>query len=136
LAKPSGTTPMPPGFALKASAFIATAAGQAAAVASRQSLQKRHHCSSIQVGYYFNALKCYWRMNIDMEKIMILSNRQVENDPLLSFLKVLFPECQIEIRSSIAGRFENPFGKDNEKREKDERFPKKGGDDGGTLARY
>lgn len=71
-----------------------------------------------------------------MEKIVILSNRQVENDQLHLYLKVLFPECQIEVCSTIAGRVENRFGKDNKRKEKDEKFPKKGGDDEGTLARY
>ena len=57
-----------------------------------------------------------------MEKIVILSNRQVENALLLSCLKVLFPECQIEIRSTIAGRVENSLGKDNENKEKYEKL--------------
>ena len=70
-----------------------------------------------------------------MEKIVILSNRQVENNPLFSFLKVLFPECQIEIRPAIPRCVENPFEKDCEKKEKDEKFREKGGDDW-VLVRY
>ena len=57
-----------------------------------------------------------------MEKIVILGNRKVKNDLLVTCLKVLFPECQIEIYSIMAGLVDKPFGKDNERKGKDENF--------------
>ncbi len=38
-----------------------------------------------------------------MDKVILLTNRPEECDPLISCLKLLFPECEIQVQPKQAG---------------------------------
>ena len=41
-----------------------------------------------------------------MDKVVLLTDRFEECDPLISCLKLLFPECEIQIQPKQAAKFE------------------------------
>ena len=41
-----------------------------------------------------------------MDKVILLTNRPEECDPLVSCLKLLFPECEIQVQPKQAGELQ------------------------------